>query len=417
MRSIRHAILLTVLALLSRSAVAQNAVLVTPGADPTLSLQSAIDAAADGDILVLAGTWISDGVGPVAVVDGKGLAIVAAAGTAPELLRLRVRNVPVGSTVLVRGLRMAAPPTSLPDIEQGRVWLQDCAGSVWLEDCEIDGFNSLSWGFGTAFPAVSGVAASNCAALNLERCTLRGGFGIDKFNGGMASHPATPGAAGARITNSSAALRDCTLLGGWPGKNPGGSAILAGAGLHFVDGTLLLAGGQLRGGNDLDATTEPNAGLRAEGAVTLARRGTTIFAGTGLPVVADVLAPPGSLTEHATPPRTLIVDSPLHEQQAGTLHVTGAPGDFVFLYAGFDGAAIAVPGRQGMLSLAPPLLGPFVLGALGPTGELHLPFTTPDLVNPSALGWVTLLQLVASDGGKALLEGTSAFVQLDGSLP
>jgi hypothetical protein len=261
-------------------ALAQNAVLVTPGGDPTLALQTAIDAAADGDILVLAGTWTSDGVGPVAIVDGKGLAIVAAAGTAPELLRLRVRNVPAGSTVLVRGLRMAAPPTSLPDIEQGRVWLQDCAGSVWLEDCEIDGFNSLSWGFGTAFQAVSAVAASNCAALNLERCKLRGGSGIDKFNGGMASHPATPGAAGARITNSSAAFRGCTLQGGWPGKNPGGSAILAGAGLHFVGGALLLAGGELRGGNDLDATTEPNAGLRSEGSVTVSSAGTTIFCGS-----------------------------------------------------------------------------------------------------------------------------------------
>jgi|GEM_PF-4998610 len=50
------ALLGAVLLVAGARAAAQHAVVVLPGNDPTASLQAAIDAASDGDILVLHGT-------------------------------------------------------------------------------------------------------------------------------------------------------------------------------------------------------------------------------------------------------------------------------------------------------------------------------------------------------------------------
>lgn len=406
--------------LLASCALAQNVIVLTPGPNQTATLQSAIDAAADGDIIVLAGAWSAAVNGASVLVDGKGLTLVAAEGSAPGLRQLRLRNLPAGGRIVLRGLRLDQPEPVIESSSSayaGRVTAQDCAGAIWIEDCTLMGEHGMGTGFfGLNSEGQAGLFVDHCAAVNVERCELRGGHGTDAGGVGMGAWNATEGGAGLRAVESSCAVRSSTLTGDHAGE--GGVALWAGAGAELAGGQLLLTGCEVQGGDDLDTGTNPAAGLLIVGSGAVARRATSIAAGAGFPQMPDISAPPGNVVkEYPAPPRTVELDSPLHEQQAGTLHLAGAPGDQLFLFAGFQGGALPISGKQGTLSIALPLLGPFVVGAIGPAGVLDVPFTTPDLVNPAALGSVTLLQLAAKSGSKVLLEGTTAFIQLDASVP
>src|SRR5262249_54933749 len=186
----RAAAMLAALALVvAPRAAAQNVIAVSPGDDMTLSLQTAIDGAADGDILLLTGDWVSFIFGASVVIDGKGLTLMAPRGTTPEIRTLVVRNVPAGSLVLVRGLKLTQWAPEVSDDPVGVLHLMDCAGAVWIEDCTIDGIDGEGGVFGLSGTGTPGVEIENCAAANLERCLISGGNGVAEDGYGMSWHP------------------------------------------------------------------------------------------------------------------------------------------------------------------------------------------------------------------------------------
>jgi hypothetical protein len=397
---------------------AQNAVVVLPGSDETASLQAAIDAAADGDILILHGTWgtATDGTA-TGMIDGKGLTLVAAAGTQPVLFRVFVSNVPEGSQVVLRGLDFDDLAGQFSSYEFGSVDIADCAGGVWVEDCSIQGIDGLGFIFGSSSPGFPALSVKQSTAVNIVHCALNGGAGATQGGFGMGFHPAEDGGDGAHLVGSSVRFSDCSFRGGPAGTGDTQESTTGGEGLQAQDSAVLFSDCHLHGGDDVDTTTSPGAGLFVEGSSSVMLRDSSVTAGAGLPAAAGVVAPPGAVTHYTAPARTIEVDSPLHEHEAGTLHVIALPGDVALLFAGFQGAFVSLPGKQGVLALGAPLAGPFTLGVV-PSTPWDVAFTAPDLVSPLLMGWTTLLQLVVvGPAGGALIEGTTSFVLLDDSLP
>lgn len=127
-----------------------------PGSDFT-TLSAAVGSAADGDVvLVRAGDYFDDGFGTEGIfLDGKGIVVVAEAGAAVRTTRARIRNLPVTSQVLVRGVTF----TSQEIVAD----LDDDLGPMWFERCA----------FQPQFDLVAGgVLPTNCDAVVLSRCDL-----------------------------------------------------------------------------------------------------------------------------------------------------------------------------------------------------------------------------------------------------
>jgi len=423
MRGVTLALLAgSLLALVADARAGVTIVQPTPGPEPqyTAPLQAAIDAAADGEILVLHGTWLSQFDGARVVVDGKGLTIVAAAGTAPAIASLKIRNVPAGSQVLVRGLEISDFSSALNQaLYLSFTRVDDCAGGVWFEDCLVVGTAGAGFIFGESSPGFHGVSVRNSAAVEFVRCELTGGKGASEGGVGMGWHPAKDGGDAVNAVNSKVVFRDCLLTGGKSGASSTEPPLeLAGDGLRILDGSALLSLCTLTGGEDTGATSDPGSGLVVEGTAAVALRETSAFTGPGSPPAPPIVAPPGAISTYTAPVRSIAVDSPLHEQEAGLLTVEAQPGDFVMIFTSLDGGYLSLPGRQGVLSLGAPLAGPFVLGGFPGSGpSWDIPFVAPPLVSPSMQGFVTLLQCVVFDGSSTLLEGTTSFVLLDSSLP
>ena len=88
----------------------------------------------------------------------------------------------------------------------------------------------------------------------------------------------------------------------------------------------------------------------------------------------------------------------------------------MFFFASSVGGFLPKPGKGGVLAVGLPL-GPFGLPPItDPSGELVLPFVAPDLISPTDLGDVWLLQPVFLGGAGAQLGAPSSLVLLDSSL-
>ena len=111
-----------------------------------VDLASAVQAAQDGDILLLrTGDYLES-----VVVDGKALTLIGDAGSAVTLASLRVTHLASGQFTLVKNLSLTGPLTSM-----------DNAGALWVEDCSIEGSGGLQ-----------GLGAIRSDALVLSRCTV-----------------------------------------------------------------------------------------------------------------------------------------------------------------------------------------------------------------------------------------------------
>src|SRR5262245_15566256 len=121
--------------LLAAGASAQSVLVVAPVAGPGVfatDIQPAIDAAADGDlVLVEAGSYSGF------TIDGKGVSVVADVGAAADSNgRVIVRNVSASQRVLLQGLTVQGD-----DLAPAIVTLNDL-GAIWIESCNVTGGTS-----------------------------------------------------------------------------------------------------------------------------------------------------------------------------------------------------------------------------------------------------------------------------------
>lgn len=170
------------------TALAQSVLVIDPQ-DPAAfpTIQSAITASQDGDILYVASTppdnWL--------VFNGKGASLVVAQGAFVYVSSVEVENLPATSRVVLRDLRV-----------NDTISVEGCAGEVVVTDCRVDGRTAL---FG-------GVFVVDSARVHIERSQMR-----------VRATRAAIGQSTLFVRSSSVVVQDCNLIGtdGELGFDPG----------------------------------------------------------------------------------------------------------------------------------------------------------------------------------------------------
>ena len=213
------------------TAAAQGRVWVVddgPTAADFQTIQGAVDAASDGDVV-----WVRPGTYPRFAIDDKALSVMAEEAGTVELLdffelhpAIRVDNLAVGKTVVLHGIH-ARRIHKIDDDEHATVKLLDNDGLVLFEDCLLEATaGSAAVAMGRA------VSARTSAAVVFSRCGLPGGVRGDfaglSFFGCELRGPdgrqcseffhALPGRAGLDLFGGSALVSGCTIVGGTGGS-------------------------------------------------------------------------------------------------------------------------------------------------------------------------------------------------------
>jgi hypothetical protein len=415
----RHAALLrAALALgpLSGGAVAGVIVVDVSGAGDFTSLQAAIDAASEGDTILVR----PPGTSGVGVIDGKSLTIVGdvAVGTTDkvDVEHLVIRELLAGQQVVARNLRLFPGGFGFP----GGFTLTDNAGSIWIENCHGLGSQGNSVGDTVCScysnnPGGPGLDAANCASVTVVRSAILGGSGSDAY--AFMVGPlgvATDAGPGVRAGDSSVALYESSVHGGNGGNGnlfgelgDGGDGIDAIASALFLSGCTLHAG--WAGFGPPQAT--PGDAVHADAGSTVEVLDSSVVLSPG--GQAFVTAP-GTVSNHPGVARQFALPSPLREGEAGTLHVQGVQGDFVGFFWSFDSGSLPMPARNGWFVLSPSFIaGPFLLGAIADASGLwNLPIAGPSLPPASSAMTFMLQAYFAYTGGVTLSSGT-AFTLVD----
>lgn len=354
------------------------------GGAPFSTIQSAVAAAAPGDVvLVRAGAYSGD------VTVTSGLTILGEGGV--ELSgHVTVQGLPASQFVLLSNvdLRPPRPAMGLPD-NPGAVQIFDCDGRVRLQDCAIEGApeqgDSLSTG--TYRPGGPGLEIDRALDVAAHDCTLSGGNGgsgavVVSGNGGDAVR--------ARRTDDLALVR-CVLRGGNAGFSDDGGD--GGDAARIVGSTRLRVGySAFFGGRGGDRSVfgffagDGGDGLRIVGLQTV-----TDFEGiyAGGPAGHD---PAGTSGDDGAPirggqvqsldghPSALAAPTAIRTGEAWTLGVFALEGDPVrVLRAGGPGFAFRPRFKQPLL-LERPAPRRFAPDGVVPAGGmLHLPYAGASL--------------------------------------
>lgn len=423
---------LALAALLGAVAARAGVLIVGPGPGEFAEIQSAVDAAQDGDVVLVKGgtyarvTIVNRGIEVAALVPG---ATVTIAGP------LQVLQLAVGKTVVLDGLRATGITGPLEPDGYGLL-AAFCAGRIRVQGCAFQGADGnplagcapspFDWGW-------DGSRVSNCSDVAFTSCDFVGGRGADEFApGSCAGGPATgpAGGNGLRVNASNVAVFRSALAGG-----RGGDAwTIGGAGGHGARvnlGTLHLAGSGLNGADGGDAGgNAPNAVGGAGGscvsveAASLARLENCALspASSGVspaaptPIHAPVFAGPGAVVLLGGPARTMDVPAILHEGEAGALVVHALPGEVAWLFVSPAASAIYAPVLAAPWLLGNPLVGPLPCGTVKPSGTVQLPIVGPLLPAGLLAASVQLQVVCVATAGAAGATGFRRLLLLDASL-
>lgn len=410
-RIVGRMVVALVLAALGRSTARAGVIVVDPqGAPGAPLLQQALNAASDGDIvLVRAGSYLAP---TPFVVQGKGLTIARDTFAAVQIAPISIHGVPANSAFALRGFQIVAPSIpSTPPV--AAVSANLCAGRVWIDDCAISA--AAGWYDANAQLASDGGAAIDCAdvvSVVVTRCTVLGGKGA--YN--VALGTVTAGGPALRVSNGSVTAHTTLFDGGDAGI--GFTLVGTTFGGHGVEGSSvdgLLAGCVVRGGDALigwPANTIPGYGLLVAGS-TVRVRDTTIDAGVG--PIPGVIGPPvfsaqSTITTSTTPAHSLQIATVVRSGTTLKLFSRGPVGELGLVFVGVAGPALASPTYEGtFLFDVSAFIGPIVLGTIPFGGNLVTTTTAPLL--PAGLDGVVLV-LQSAVAPSATLEAATLYVQV-----
>lgn len=322
-----------------------------PGADFT-ALEVAIDAAADGDILLVRSGSYSvppqpfSGPGPFEI-DGKGLTLVEAPGGTVTVNGLVVRNLLADQSVVVRGI----------DLELGAVLSgDDCEGPIWVEDLHADlASGSDQVGVGLRF--------GNCDRAHLSWVTV-----------GCTGTPLIALNAALEVDDSRVFAHQCDLTGCLPSGlgSPQPAVRLLSEG--FFSGCTL--SGACTAVDLLLAPTAAATALDTELVES------TVCGATTTPGVGGL----GSYAELTGDARTLAMDAVAVPGTDLGASLGGLAGDFVWLRIAASSAVLDFPLFTGVFQLSLGGPGGFLFqGTLPGSGELDLAFPVGPIANPATL--------------------------------
>lgn len=204
-------------------------------------IQAAVDAALDGDTILIRTQGLYDG---FTVVD-KSLVISAEAGGRVELElgdRIEVRDLSAGKSLVLRGfgpevIGSSGPPTTLV--------ASDCTGTLWLEDCSL-----------AASPNETGLSLTNCLSVVVTDCRVEGAPALSLSSTGMHLFSSSitgidDAGAGAELDASFTFVSGSTILGAegnlYPASTPcvgdgGDGFVLSSASELYVQDSVILGG-------------------------------------------------------------------------------------------------------------------------------------------------------------------------------
>lgn len=399
--------------LLSSPAVAAEVLLVdSSGGGDFTDLQAAVDAASEGDTIVVRRPPEPPGdprYGPL-VIDGKSLAVVNVRRGDLRVGAIAVRGLGPGQSVVLSGLsvRPGAPSVDAPGL-----LIQGCAGAVRVQDCVVDG--------GQASAGRPAVAVRDSADVVLSRSTIRGGAGAGRLD---------PGGPAIVAASSRVVIQNSEVGGGAGGSEmaffrdayggPGGTGIVVHDSFVHVSGGAVTGGlggyalyGDPSEGGDggigIDASTDSTVYvLGGEVSGGEGGLGDTLVGDPGPDVV-------GAVTLLAATDRGLSVPDRVEEGGSIPLVFQGEPGETVVLLRSGASRSRLVDPSVGVLHIAPPFER-LVLGTLPASGELEVPLAAPDAPAGGAVELVLQGAFVDPSGATRLGPAGHVFV-LDGAAP
>ncbi len=373
------------------------------GGSPYATIQAAVDAAVDGDtVLIKPGSYAAF------VVTQKDLSLVGDGSPLPIVTgETRVLNLLASQAVLLAGLDLRG--VKLNGAPFPTLVIADTLGAVRVEDCLVQGADAV-WcptgipGFWSCpIPWPEGACAaivSRAADVTFARCVIQGGQGLN-------DHPAgnNPGGDGMVIEGSRVSL----YAGDVGGGRGGGQATIpfggfaeggnGGRGVFAIESgpepvVLHLSGTTVRGGDGgpgadcIEPSGWGGAGVQITGSgaggARLVQHGSTLSGGLGgcwepdgAPLILDGGATQTILAGSA---RRARVTNPVREGQPMQFVFEGEPGDRVFLIASLVPDFRLLVASGGVLHLGSGTFGALAFQGVVPAGGiLTVPATAPTL--------------------------------------
>jgi predicted outer membrane repeat protein len=382
------------------------------------SIQSAIDAAGDGGVMIV-------GRGSYApfVIDGRSIVLYAVPGADVEVTgTIEIRNVASSQAVFVAGLASTGVETL--DGSGPGLRLANCAGHVRFLDCTFRG------GAGTNDPphdcsqlgrGSPGASVDGSARVAFTRCTLVGGAsGSEDASTACA---AFDGADGLLSNQSVVCLHQCVCAGG-AGGDAGSSPGAGGRGASatgdgwFASGTSFTGG---RGGDAWDSAVGADGG---DGVFVASDAGVHLLdcalaggaGGAGLQWNGNSGAPssgPGVLVQH--PGATRWVEGPriASDLSSPTITFHGTAGDQMVEQGSSVLDFVFLPASTGFRFLLPPLSDLSATVTIASGSSVATSLSLPDVASPS-IGTLAHTQGRATDAqGAVFLENPLDVLVLD----
>lgn len=370
------------------------------GGGAFLDVQSAIDAAHDGDtILVEGGTYQGF------VVDNKGVAIVADSGAMVDIVsRVAVTHLASSKALVLSGMRITGDPSYGNTPEQlAGLYLNDNSGPVRIEDCEIEGSwgNTDVWCNCAAYQPCDGgrgaMVDSNRAGVAFVGCTLTGGGSLGVYDCSCPPPTSGNGGDGLYVKDGLVAAYDCAMTGGigGPSCQTGGSGGEGGR-VTFGSATtvLMLSNCALNGGSGGSSPQGGGTALHGgnggdglyvgTGAATWLLGTALVGGGRGHGSASDgsngqALLNYGQDFQFAVPELSLHLASIASDLQTVPFTITGRAGDEIFAFMGHTTPFEGLASWHGVVLAANSEPQPALsLGTIPPSGVLNGTLHIPD---------------------------------------
>ncbi len=383
-RAVRDLALVATLVVSSLASTASAGVIVVNafGGGQFTTIQPAVNAAVDGDtLLVKAGQYSGF------TIDGKGITIVADSGANVSVTGLvSVINLPSARTAVIGGMSLTGAGYAVIAIND--------TGEVRIQDCTITGAGGDGGPGGTCnlpssaqgYPAAS--IGPNTGGVAFARCTIRGGHALNALYWCCCDN-GKPGGNGLEIDRARVSLYDCAVIGGRGGDDGctgghGGVAcrVLANgayAGISISGSTVNGGGGGI--GNDYACGF---GGAGGEGLVLGA--GTqawlldnALYGGNGGNGYGGLNGPNGAALSNAgacydfgVP--SLKLSSPAVVREGGNVILTlrGAAGSSVYLMTSSGTPFIPLPAMRGVLLAGTRRPEIQQVGTMPPSGQIFV---------------------------------------------
>lgn len=366
---------LCAVALLASSNARADVVLVDPsGAAGPPTVQAAVDAALDGDtIVILPGDAPSKPYQSVTLDQGRSLTITAPRPQEVLVLSVRVTALPLSGRVVLQGLDLKS------------LHVEDTLGAVVVDDCRIRGESGATGVFGA--PGVQLILARDVVITDSLI------VGSSPTNGAL--EPDT----GLDVVDSRLALFGVTVEGGagrttgvlqGPGVgNPGAIGLIVRGSSYVWLGGSTVEGGTggymdchyactaIGGTGGLGAMVEASARVVLNGSTIEGGPGGSSIAGPSFQGVpgADVVGP---LESVSGPQRTVSVNQTVQSGQEVIVEASGLPGETIQLYAARRGGlpvSLGTGSGQGYVDLLPGM--PITLGTVPASGTISASIELP----------------------------------------